>query len=137
MNVNETIRHCQSLSFYALQDFVGHNYITAYDHYKNVTNPDRACRLLKEVIYLAIASDGMLYESEWKFIASFVGGISYDEAMAECSNVLSEKNKQALRDIIRNAPRNVGEALISMCIGVLCTDGRVEGEEVNFLRSLL
>ena len=44
MTVNEIIQHCKGLSFYALQDFVGRNYTIAYDHYKNVTNPDRACR---------------------------------------------------------------------------------------------
>ena len=136
MNINSVIDHCINLSYYDLENFAGENFMKVYRHIQAVssTNPND---VLVPTIFTCIASDGKISEGEWKFIASFIGGYSYDEAFATAGEFYCDEAHRVVRDFIRAFPTDIAEAYISMCLAVLSVDKRISGDEVSFLNSIL
>ena len=93
--------------------------------------------MLVPTLFTCIAADGKLSEGEWKFIASFIGGYSYDEAFATAGDFFCDEAHRVVRDFIRAFPSDVAEAYISMCLAVLAVDRKIEGYEIEFLRAVL
>lgn len=136
MNVNSVVNHCLSLSFFELQHFAGKNYNVVYDYIKanhKNTNPNS---LLVGTIFTCIATNGSLSQKEWEFIMQFIGGYSYNEALETAGSFLNEEARNIVRSLVATFPGNVSEAYLSMCIAILAVDGRVDGEEIEFLKSL-
>ena len=136
MNVNQVINHCLGLSLYPLQDFAGKNFNIVYDYIKRSSNQNPN-KLLVPTIFICVAADNSLSSAEWDFIASFVGGYSYDQAYATACEFAGSDARYAAKQFADTLPYDVKEALICMCIAVLAVDKRLEGPEMAFLRSLL
>lgn len=136
MNVNSVLDYCLSLSYRDLENFAGNNFMKVYRHIQATSsvNPND---VLVPTLFTCIAADGKLSEGEWKFIASFIGGYSYDEAFATAGEFYCDEAHRVVRDFIRAFPSDVAEAYISMCLAVLAVDRKIEGYEIEFLRAVL
>ena len=136
MNVNSVINYCLGLSYYDLENFAGRNFMVVYDHVKATSrvNPND---VLIPTIFTCIASDGSLSEGEWKFIMTFIGGYSYDEALATAGEFYCEEAQEVVRNFIGAFPYDVREAYINMCLAVLSVDGRISNYETCFLNNIL
>lgn len=136
MNINATINHCLGLSYYDLENFAGRNFMVVYDHVKATSrvNPND---VLIPTIFTCIASDGSLSEGEWKFIMTFIGGYSYNEALATAGEFYCQEAQNVVRDFIAAFPYNVKEAYINMCLAVLAVDGRISNYEATFLNNII
>ena len=137
MHVNYLINYCVNLSYYDLEDFAGENYKKVYYYIAERNDGEKANTLLIGTIFTCVASDGKLTEKEWKFISSFIGGYTYDEAFSVASEFYNDQAQDTVRGLVDVFPSDIAEAFISLCIAVLSVDGRVEGKEVDFLRTLL
>ena len=136
MNVNSVLDYCLGLSYRDLENFAGNNFMKVYRHIQATSsvNPND---VLVPTLFTCIAADGKLSEGEWKFIASFIGGYSYDEAFATAGDFFCDEAHRVVRDFIRAFPSDVAEAYISMCLAVLAVDRKIEGYEIEFLRAVL
>lgn len=136
MNVNQIIDYCIDLDFYPLQNYAGKNFNVVYDHVKNNTTV-KPNDLLIPTIFTCIAANGRFSEREWDFVAHFIGNYSYNEAFDMASEFNCQQARDIVKGLVEKLPANVSEALVCMCIAVLCVDKRLDGEEVAFLRTLL
>ena len=136
MNINQTINYCLGLSYYDLENFAGRNFMKVYDHIKAVssTNPND---VLIPTIFTCIASDGSLSEGEWKFIMTFIGGYSYNEALATAGEFYCAEAQEVVSNFIAAFPYDVKEAYFNMCLAVLAVDGRISNYEATFLNNIL
>lgn len=136
MNVNQVINHCLELDLYPLQNYAGKNFNIVYDYIKNNTNQNPN-RLLIPSIFTCIASNGKFSEGEWDFVAHFIGNYSYQQALDTAGEFYCAEAQEVTRQFANMLPYDVREAFVCMCIAVLCVDKRVDGAEVEFLRTLL
>lgn len=136
MNVNSVLNYCLNLSYRDLENYAGENFMVVYNHIKAVssTNPND---VLVPTLFTCIAADGQLSEGEWKFICSFIGGYSREQAFATAGEFYCDEAHRVVRDFIRAFPSNVAEAYIRMCLAVLSVDRRIGGYEVEFLNTIL
>ena len=137
MNVNSVINHCLGLSRYGLENFAGENYSKVYYYCEKIYDGEEVNQVLISSIFTCVAADGKISESEWRFIASFVGGYTYDEAFEVAGSFYNASAQSSVREICRLLPTEILEAFLSLCIAVLAVDGKMEGDEISFLRSLL
>ena len=130
--MNSVINYCLSLSYRDLENFAGNNFLVVYNYIKNTSsvNPND---VLVPTIFTCIASDGQLTEGEWKFIASFIGGYSYDQALAVAGEFYCSEAQEIVKKFIQRFPSEVRDAYIKMCIAVMCVDKRITNGEVSFL----
>lgn len=136
MRINDVIRHCKTLSFYDLQDFAGENYNVVYNHIK-ATSDSNPNTLLVGTIFTCIATDGKLSEKEWNFIAQFVGGYSYDEALDVAGEYFNYEAQELVQKLATYFPGSVRESFVKLCVAVMTVDNRVTDEELIFLETLL
>jgi len=136
MNVNLEINYCKGLSLYKLQDYAGKNYKIVYNHIEN-KNPGNANTLLIGTIFTCVASDGKLSDTEWNFIAQFIGGYTYDEAFKVASEFYNSEAQKVIKDLYDLFPANVKDAYLKLCIAVLCVDGKIDSKESTLLNSIL
>lgn len=136
MNVNLEINYCKGLSLYKLQDYAGENYKIVYNHIEN-KNPGNANTLLIGTIFTCVASDGKLSDTEWNFIAQFIGGYTYDEAFKVASEFYNSEAQKVIKDLYDLFPANVKDAYLKLCIAVLCVDGKIDSKESTLLNSIL
>ncbi len=136
MNVNQVINYCIGLDLYPLENFAGKNFTVVYDYIKSTSsaNPND---ILVPTIFTCIAANGQFTQGEWDFIMSFVGNYSYNEAVATAGEFHSTEARRLVSDLAHRFPSHVREAYVSMCIAVLAVDKRVDGPEIEFLRTLL
>ena len=137
MNVNSIINYCTGLSFYDLQDYAGENYVEVYNYMTQNYDGEKVNTLLIGSIFTCVAADGKLSEAEWNFIASFIGGYSYDEAFAVAGEFYNDEAQSIVQELVSLFPYNIAEAYIKLCIAVLCVDGRVADYEKYFLNKIL
>lgn len=137
MNARAIANHCLNLSFYDLQDFAGENFNVVYDYIKSNHSKTSPNSVLVGTIFTCIATDGKLSEEEWNFIAMFIGGYSYEEAVETAGDFYCEEARRVARDFLKVFPLRVREAYVSMCIAVLAVDKRFNDAEIDFLNSLL
>lgn len=137
MNARAIANHCMGLSFYDLETFAVKHYQKVYDYIKK-NHPSSSPRdILVATIFTCIASDGGLSGREADFVASFIGGYDYDEALNTAANFAGEDTRKVVRDLAHKFPTEIREAYVSLCIAVLTVDKRLEGEEIDFINSLL
>lgn len=136
MNVNHEINYCKGLSLFKLQDYAGENYKIVYNHIEN-KNPGNANTLLIGTIFTCVASDGKLSDTEWDFIAQFIGGYTYDEAFKVASEFYNSEAQKVIKDLYDLFPANVKDAYLKLCIAVLCVDGKIDSKESTLLNSIL
>ena len=137
MNVNSIISHCKSLSFYDLQDYAGENFNVVYEYIKQYHKNTKPNSVLVPTIFTCIAVDGSLTDKEWDFIACFIGGYSYNEALDVAGEFYCEEAQEVTRKFYNAFPAHVREAYAKMCIAVLCVDNDVNYIEKTFINSLL
>ena len=115
--MNSVINYCLGLGYYDLENFAGKNFLVVYNYIKNNSrvNPND---VLIPTIFTCIASDGQLTEGEWKFIASFIGRYSYNEALALAGEFYSSEAQEVVKKFIQSFPSEVRDAYIKMCIAV-------------------
>ena len=136
MNINQTINYCLGLSYFELENFAGKNFMKVYDHIKAVssTNPND---VLIPTIFTCIASDGSLSQGEWDFIAYFIGGYTYERALATAGEFYCQEAQDVVANFIASFPYDIKEAYINMCLAVLAVDGRISNYESCFLNNIL
>ncbi len=137
MNARAIANHCMKLSFYDLQNFAGKHYQNVYDYIKTYHPTTSARDILVGTIFTCVASDGTLSGKEADFVASFIGGYSYDDSLDTAGAFLSEDARNVVRDLAKKFPSEIRESYVSMCIAVLAVDKRLDGEEIDFINSLL
>lgn len=137
MNVNALINRCVNLSYYDLEDFAGKNYVKVYEYMTACYEAEKVNTLLIGSIFTCVASDGKMAEKEWKFISSFIGDYTYDEAFSVAGEFYNAEAQSIVKDLVGMFPDSIAEAFICLCIAVLCVDGRLDGAEADFLRELL
>ena len=137
MNVNSIISHCKSLGFYDLQNYAGANFNIVYNHLKDHHSNINPNHVLVRTIVTCIAVDGKLSEKEWNFIACFVGGYSYDEALNMAGEFYNDEARDIARKFYREFPLDVREAYAKMCIAVLCVDYDVNYAEKAFINQII
>ena len=81
-DVNSIANYCLRISYRDLENFAGENYKKLYYYFKDRASGEEANTLLIGTIFTCIASNGKLSEGEWNFIASFIGGYTYDQAFS-------------------------------------------------------
>ncbi len=137
MNIESKVNYYLNLSFDELEKECGYNYQKVFyyvkDNYHNV-NPNH---LLVGIIFTSIASDGKFSEGEWKFVRSFIGGYSYDEAFTQIHGFYNDKAIEIAKDVLRKFPYDIKEALINVIVSVLCVDGRYNNNEIEFINRIL
>jgi len=137
MNVNSVIDSCIGLSYYELESFAGENYKKVYSHISANYSEKNANSLLIGTIFTCIASDGKLTEKEWRFISSFIGGYTYDEAFDVAGEFYNDEAQKIVKELVEILPGDISEALIKLCVAVLCVDGNIEHYESTFLRTII
>lgn len=136
MNIKSTIDYCLGLTYRELENFAGENYLKVYRYIDDNSRND-ASEMLVATIFTCIASDGSLSDNEWKFISSFIGGYSYDQAYALAGQFNSPDAVMIVSELVRALPVDVRNAYISLCIAVLAVDNRVNGSEIEFLNTVV
>ena len=136
MTIRSVLDYCLGLNYRDLENYAGENFLMVYNHIRTVrsTNPND---VLVPTIFTCIAADGKLSEGEWKFIASFIGGYSYEQAIATAGEFFCDEAHRVVHDFVRAFPQDIREAYICMCLAVLAVDKRIEGYEVEFLNTIL
>ena len=135
MTINETISYCKSLEYYSLQDFAGKNFNKVYKFLHDRTSVEPNDILIPS-IFTCIAIDGKLNENEWKFISNFIGGYTYEKAFSIAGEFYCKDAQDIVKNLFDTFTGEVRDAFLNLCIAVLCVDKRVDGAEVEFLRSL-
>lgn len=137
MNVQSIINYCTNLSYRDLENFAGENYLTVYNYMKRNYDGEKVNTLLIGSIFTCVAADGKFNDDEWRFISSFIGGYSYDEAFAVAGEFYNDEAQDIVRQLVELFPSDVSEAFVSLCLAVLCVDGRVADYEHYFLNKIL
>ncbi len=137
MNIYSEMSYCQGLSYFAKEHYAGDNYQKVYYYVKNNYSDINPNDLLIPTIFTCIALDGKLSENEWKFVASFIGGYSYDEAFSVAGEFYCEEAKEIVKKLTREFTGEIREAFIKVCIAVICVDDTVRDAEVSFIESLV
>ena len=125
------------LSYRDLENFAGANYLTVYNYMASSYDGEKVNTLLIGSILTCIAADGKLSDNEWKFISSFIGGYTYDEAFAVAGEFYNDKAQGVVRDLLGMFPNDIKKAYISLCLAVLAVDKRVDDYEFEFLNAIL
>ena len=136
MNIRSEMSYCQDLSYFSKEHYAGDNYQKVYYYIKNNYTDINPNDLLIPTIFTCIAADGKLSETEWKFIASFIGGYSYDEAFATAGEFYCEEAKEVVRKLAQTLPGDIREAFVKVCIAVVCVDDTVRSDEIAFIESI-
>ncbi len=137
MNIQSTINHCINLSYYDLEDFAGENYKKVYAHLTKSYEASKVNTVLIGTIFTCIAANGKFSDAESKFIMSFVGGYSDEEAFKVAGEFYNDDAQFMVRDIVKMFPSDIKDAFISMCIAVLAVDKRVDDYEKCFLNRII
>ncbi|MBR4420456.1 MAG: hypothetical protein IKT32_06205 [Clostridia bacterium] len=137
MNAQSIVNYCKSLSYFELENFAGQNFNIVYDYIKTNKSHVNPNDVLIPTIFTCIAVDGKLSETEWKFIMTFIGGYSYDEAFSTAGEFYCVEAQDTVRKFVDAFPYSVKEAYIKMCIAVLCVDHETGYDERCFLNSLI
>lgn len=137
MNIQSKINYYLGLSYYDLENYAGENYKIAYTYISSVASDINPNTLLIGAMFTCIAVNGKFSEKEWDFVASFIGGYTYDEAFETINEYYCDDAEQTTRDVVNAMPGDIKEAFINLCILVMCVDGRVDSYESSFLYSLL
>ena len=137
MNVNSVIDYCLGLSFFDLQNYAGQNYNKVYAHITKSYEGKKADTLLIGSIFTCISSDGKLSSAEWDFIKQFIGGYTYDEALASAGEFYCQEAQDIVKELGAMFPSDVRDAFLSICIAVLCVDKRLTDKEVDYLKYIL
>jgi transcriptional regulator with XRE-family HTH domain len=93
--------------------------------------------LLIGSIFTCVAADGKFNDAEWQFISSFIGGYSYEEAFSVAGEFYNDEAQDIVRQLVELFPSDISEAFVSLCLAVLCVDGRVADYERYFLNKIL
>ena len=137
MNIQSQVNYYLSLSYNELEQECGRNYqkVSNYilNRYTNI-NPNH---LLIGFIFTSIAADGKFSEKEWKFLKSFIGGYSYDDAHKIASDFYSNQARIKTKQVIECFTKDIKEAALKIILAVLCVDGRYNEEESSFLSYIL
>lgn len=137
MTIQDILNHCMRLSYRDLENFAGANYLTVYNYMASNYDGEKVNTLLIGSILTCIAADGKLSDNEWKFISSFIGGYTYDEAFAVAGEFYNDKAQGVVRDLLGMFPNDIKKAYISLCLAVLAVDKRVDDYEFEFLNAIL
>lgn len=137
MNVKSVIKRCLGLDGYALQNFADENYKKVRDYMENSgVGADADC-ILNATIFTCVAIDGKLSNAEYDFIAGFIGGFSREEILQLAGDFYTNEAQETTRMLVKALPREIRQAYISLCAAVLAVDKRVDGAEMDYLKSLL
>ncbi len=137
MNVQSVINYCSGLSYRQLENFAGENYLEVYNYMKANYDGEKVNTLLIGSIFTCVAADGKFNDAEWQFISSFIGGYSYDEAYAVAGEFYNDEAQDIVAQLASLFPSHIRDAFISLCLAVLCVDGRVADYERYFLNKIL
>ena len=137
MNVQSVIDYCTGLSYRQLENFAGKNYCIVYDYMCQNYDGEKVNTLLIGSIFTCVAADGKFNDAEWQFISSFIGGYSYEEAFAVAGEFYNDEAQDIVSQLASLFPSSVREAFLSLCLAVLCVDGRVADYERYFLNKIL
>ena len=137
MNVQSTINYCLGLSYRDLENFAGQNYIKVHKHISKNHDGEKANSLLIGSIFTCVAADGKFNDAEKKFIQSFVGGYSDEEAFSVACEFYNDEAQDIVRKLVDFLPSDVREAFVSLCLAVLAVDKRITDYEKCFLNKIL
>ena len=135
-DVNSIINYCLRISYRDLENFAGENYKKLYYYFKDRASGEEANTLLIGTIFTCIASNGKLSEGEWNFIASFIGGYTYDQAFSVAGEFYCTEAQETVRGLLNSLPYDMKEAMMNLCIAVLCCDGRIDSFEKDFFNEI-
>ena len=137
MNIKDTLNYCLGLSYRDLENFAGNNYVQVYNYMKRDYDGEKVNTLLIGSIFTCVAADGKFNDGEWKFISSFIGGYSYDEAYAVAGEFYNNEAQSIVRDLLGLFPYEIKEAFVKLCLAVLAVDKRIADNEIAFLNNIL
>lgn len=137
MNIQSTINYYLGTSYSQQERAAGANYKKLYEYIKSVDSDVNPNTLLIGSIYTFIAIDGKFTEKEWNFVKNFIGSTSYDDSFNVISEFYCDLAQQTARDFIHELPNDLKEAMIELCIIVMCIDGRVDNYEASFLKTII
>lgn len=137
MDINAVINRCLGMDYYTLENFAGENYKKLYYYISGKHGGEKANTLLIGSIFTCVASDGKFSDGEWEFIAKFIGGYSYDEALKVAGEFYNDEAQRVTKDLLRVFPADMQEAFLCICIAVLAVDKRLNDAEVSYLKKLL
>lgn len=137
MDIESKVNYYSSLSFNELEKECGYNYQKVFYYVKENYPKVNPNHLLVGIIFTSIASDGKFSEGEWKFVRSFIGGYSYEEAFTQIQGFYNEEAKIIAKDVLRKLPYDIKDALINVIVSVLCVDGRNNSYEEEFINKIL
>ena len=137
MNIQSIINHCINLSYYDLEDFAGENYKKVYSYMTKKYSGEKVNTILIGSIFTCIAADGKFSDGEAKFIASFVGGYSDEEAFNVAGEFYNDEAQNVVKELIELFPSDIRDAYISLCLAVLSVDKRNTDYEKCFLNKIL
>jgi hypothetical protein len=137
MNVQSIINYCTNLGYRDLENFAGENYLTVYNYMTRNYDGEKVNTLLIGSIFTCVAADGKFNDAEWQFISSFIGGYSYEEAFSVAGEFYNDEAQDIVRQLVDLFPSDISEAFVSLCLAVLCVDGRVADYERYFLNKIL
>lgn len=133
-NVEQIVEYCLGLSYNSLEEYAGKNYLKVYEHMTSTYDKEKTNTLLIGSIFTCIAIDRKLSDKEWKFVSSFIGGYTYDEAVNLSSEFKSFEAQDVVKGLVRFYPDEIKEAYIKMCVAVLAVDKRVSDKELKFIK---
>ena len=133
MGLNEVLQDYVNLSYGELLSVAAHAAKTVIPFFNSAVEDGDGAIFTISFIGVSLASDGQLTEGEWKFIASFIGRYSYNEALALAGEFYSSEAQEVVKKFIQSFPSEVRDAYIKMCIAVMCVDKRINNGEASFL----
>lgn len=137
MNVQSIINYCLGLSYYSLENYAGKNYKKVYDHMAKNYDGEKVNTLLRGSIYTCVAADGKFSDGENKFISSFIGGYTYDEAFDVAAQFYNDEAQKIVSQLYAMFPSDIKEAFVGLCIAVLAVDKRIADYEKQFLNKIV
>ncbi len=136
MNIDAIIRKCKWMSDAKLKKFAQENYQKAHEYLKSVATEKQATTLCLGTVWTCCALDRGFSRGEWELVSYLAPQFSYDEAYNIACEFHQSAATDTLRDLIACVPADAAEMLVSVCVAVLLSDKKMDGKEMEFLRSL-
>ena len=136
MKIDAIIRKCKWMTQTRLKTFAKENYDKVYAYLKETIPEKSATTLCLGTIWTCCSLDKGFSKGEWELVSYLVPQFSYEQAYHSANDFYQTAAPDIVRSLIHRMPEDIGEALASVCVAVLISDKKLDGKEMEFLRSL-
>lgn len=137
MNAKKLIKTYLQSSYAELLNFAFLRYKMFVEHIRNNYDVD-PMTLFSGIFFTVAATDGHFSNKEYEFIKAFSKDMTYELAIENAKDFYARKedSKESTIMVLNSLPNNIKEAVIELCIIIMCVDGNVSYNESELLKNI-